>query len=136
MPELKWDDKYLVCVPRIDEQHKKLFSLINALGVAIIENKHEQIIDEVFEGLVDYVFTHFRTEEQILEEYGYPDLRQHKHEHKVFTRKIIKFRSDFKGGTNPKATSVMEYLVNWTHNHIIGTDLKYSSFFIEKGLKT
>lgn len=135
MVKLKWDNSYSVNNKQIDDQHKALFQLVNDLDQSIEEKKEEQVIGKILNDLASYFFTHFRTEEGILEEYGYPELDRHRKEHLGFTKKMMSYRHDFKEGDFSRAKGMVKYLSNWVVHHTKGIDMKYASFFTAKGLK-
>ena len=65
-PYLTWNDEiYSVGIRKMDEQHKQLVGLINALHNQR-DAKDRQFIDKVFATLVQYTANHFGDEEKIL----------------------------------------------------------------------
>jgi hemerythrin len=62
---IKWDDKYSMGIPMIDEGHKKFIDIINK-AVAIKENNgNPEEIKEVLNYMSNYSLTHFATEEAV-----------------------------------------------------------------------
>ena len=50
-------------VRRLDEQHQKLFALLNALHDAMRQGKGQALVQGTLRELTNYTVTHFRTEE-------------------------------------------------------------------------
>jgi len=81
MAYLEWNGKFSVQVAVLDEQHKKIFAMINDLD-ALRERKAEaRVVGGVLVKLLDYAHHHFSTEENSMAEAGYPDLEAHRLEH-------------------------------------------------------
>ena len=89
-----------------------------------------QIIDE----LAAYTIYHFQTEEKYMEQFRYPGLLSHKHEHETFVNKVDSFQKDYDAGKLGLSIEIMTFLRDWVINHIKGTDKKYSETFIKNGL--
>jgi hemerythrin len=135
MALIKWDDSFSVKVAEIDRQHQKLISMINELNDAMKQGKGKDILGKIVNGLISYTATHFKTEENYFERFGYPDADQHKKEHIAFVQKVSDFKDGFEKGKLSLSIEVMNFLSDWLQNHIKGTDKKYSQFFNGKGLK-
>ncbi len=86
---LEWDDKYSVGISIIDEEHKKLFGILNKVIVAKEHNGTPEELWEVLSEMTNYAHTHFRTEETYMKEFNYPEYQDHKEEHRGFSSKIF-----------------------------------------------
>ncbi len=132
---MEWEDNFSVGVEKIDNQHKKLVSMINTLYSAIREGKGRDVLDEIFSDLAAYVDEHFGTEEDYMEQYNYPGLVAHKREHDAFAKKVLDVYNEFREGKEVATVELMDFLKKWLKNHILGTDKKYAPFFKKVGLK-
>ena len=56
-----WDDKYLLGIPEIDSQHKKLIEIANELYdiASVSTDKYKQEMGTVLKKIVDYTVYHF-----------------------------------------------------------------------------
>ena len=66
---IEWNDKYSVNISLIDEQHKKLFEIINK---AVIAKKHRNVTKNVLgilDEMTEYALKHFETEEHYTKEF-------------------------------------------------------------------
>jgi hemerythrin len=134
MALFEWQDKYSVGVKEMDSQHLKLVELINQLYRVLLSNNPDEFLGEILLRLVEYAGIHFHSEEELLQEYGYPELEAHKKEHEAYVEKIISYHKQYKKGTLTLSAGVVNFLKDWLKNHITYTDKKYSAFLNEKGV--
>jgi hemerythrin-like metal-binding protein len=117
----EWKESYTVGDARMDAQHKGLIALINQLG-------DKAQVDDALRKLDRYVAEHFRAEERLLEESGYPDVEKHKEQHAVFEAWLENKRKEFDAGKGSESAhlDIQGYLKIWLVNHILFTDKAYS----------
>lgn len=130
MPLVSWSDEYSVCIREIDDQHKKLFDLLNELHSAMKEAKSKSVLGKVIRELVAYTEFHFSSEEILLQNCKYPNLSLHKLKHDEFTKKVKEFEQKYLDGSILLSQEIVQYLVNWLTSHIKETDKQYSMFII------
>lgn len=128
---MPWKDSYSVNVKSIDEQHKKLVSIINELNNAMLYEKGRSVIGKVLKDLVDYTVSHFDYEEKLMEKNGYSDLENHKKIHKDLLKTVGKFYDEFSSGEVEMSKDIMDFLKTWLSEHILGSDKKYSEIMIK-----
>ncbi len=132
---LEWSDKFSVGISIIDEEHKKLFDILNKVIVAKEHNGNPEELWEVLSEMTNYAHTHFRTEETYMKEFNYPEYQNHKEEHHEFAMKIIAYLEKLIKGDYQIVNEIIEYLKWWLVNHIQVTDKKYVVCFSENSLK-
>ena len=102
----------------------------NNLAVAVLEGNEDEVVQTVFEKLLDYTATHFKNEEALLKRHKYLDLDSHIKEHERLTKQVILLNRErhlrFTG-------NFIEFLESWLVNHILGTDMLYKDHLINKG---
>ncbi len=125
---ITWKDIYETGVPVIDDQHKNLIKLINDLYEAQKKGQGQLVIGNILDNLVDYTQKHFTAEEQLFENTAYPQIEDHKKEHAYFTGRINEFKSDQKSGNIILSLKTIDFLKDWTINHILGTDKEYTPY--------
>lgn len=129
----KWNDKYSVHVEEIDEQHKKLFEIINKT-IDVYEARSDNLLD-VLKELVDYVGYHFNTELQYMAEYDYPGYGDHNKEHTLFTQKVVEFLDKVDVDQNALVREMIIFMKDWYVNHVLNTDQKMGKFLAEEMAK-
>jgi hemerythrin len=135
MEKLIWDEKYSVHIKEFDDQHKKLFELLNSLNDAMRSGQGREVIGEIINGLIHYTQYHFAAEEKYFHEYGYANTEMHEKEHDDFVKKVSEFQKDYAEGKITLTLEVMQFLSQWVKHHILGTDQLYSEFLRSKGVK-
>ncbi len=132
---IEWEDKFSVGISMIDEEHKKLISIINR---AIHAKEHHSNPDEIEDVLIEmnnYALMHFKTEEDYMEEFDYPEYQSHKEEHDNFFIKNMSCFDKVIKGDYQIASEILEYLLQWLAKHIQVTDRQYIDCFKKNGLE-
>lgn len=73
----QWKDSYSVKVAALDNQHKKLFDLVNELHVAMSQGHGKDVAGDVLRRLIDYTVHHFSAEETLMQKHNFPGLIAH-----------------------------------------------------------
>ena len=136
MPLIEWTAELSVGIDSIDEQHKKLVNMINALNDAMLTNSSNELLGKIFTGLAAYTQKHFAYEENMFAEYGYTNSIEHKRQHGELIAQVVELKERFI--ENPQGTmsvDLMLFLKRWLTNHIMRTDKEYAEFLISKGVK-
>ncbi len=131
----KWENKYRVGISIIDEQHKKLFGIINKTIYAKEHSDDTEELKEVLEEMTNYALEHFGTEEAYMLEFNYPEYKHHNEEHYDFITKTIAYFDRVVNGDYHISNELLEYLKQWLVDHIQVTDRQYISCFKKNDLK-
>ena len=131
---LEWNDKYSVGISIIDEQHKKLFGLINKTFYVEGHGGSKIALMQIIEQMTDYAIKHFKAEESYMREFNYPEYHDHKKEHDGFFDKTLVFFDKVIKDDRHVSNELHEYLTQWLVNHIQGTDRQYIDCFKKNGL--
>lgn len=134
MAYIEWKSTYEVGFKAIDEQHIKLIQIMNELFDAQKKGTGQLMVNECLNELVDYTVYHFSTEEKLFEQYEYPKAQKHISEHQEFVDKIKNLKEEATKGNILLTLKTMEYLKDWTINHILGTDMEFGEFVREREL--
>jgi hemerythrin len=125
--EVIWSNAYSVGSALIDNQHKGLVEMTNALFRGC--DRHDEAISfmRAIQSAVNYAKIHFATEEKFMQMTEYPDSAVHKAEHEAFVTEVLKQVKNFEEG-NCTPLDFAFYLKNWLLNHIAISDKKYSPY--------
>ena len=132
---IEWDDKYSIGISIIDEQHKKLFGIINRTIYAKENSNDIEELKEVLEEMTEYALEHFETEEAYMTMFNYPEYEYHNEEHYGFITKTNEYFDRVVNGDYHISNELLEYLKQWLVSHIQITDRKYVDCFKKNGLK-
>lgn len=132
---IDWNNDLSVGIEEIDEQHKVLLNLINRLYQGIVQQTDVAVLQEIFNELVQYTVVHFAVEESLMRIFDYPTYDDHKHYHEELTKQVVDFHIKFKANRTPISMELLTFLRKWLTNHIMVEDKKYTTFFLERGLK-
>ncbi|MBI3644598.1 MAG: bacteriohemerythrin [Acidobacteriales bacterium] len=135
MPLMTWTDKLSVGIKAIDDDHKKLVSMVNELYGGIVAGHGKETLGKVLDELVNYTKFHFAREEGFFAKTGYPAAAAHKKEHDDLTKQVLDVQAKYKSGALATLSlEVMNFLKNWLVNHIQGSDQKYAPHLNAKGI--
>ncbi len=132
---IKWSTIYSVGVEKIDKQHKYLTEVINKLFNAFSEGKAETIIPEIITELSDYTHFHFKTEEEIFEQYQFPEKEAHILKHQEFIDNVGKWSEEIDQKKKDVHYDMMNYLKNWLLEHIQQDDKLYGKFLADNNIQ-
>ena len=131
-----WTDEYSVGISGIDNQHKKIIQLINMLSVEEGHEKQQEALHGALHELSDYVKVHLEYEEQLLERFEYPALVDHKKLHEGFLETISDLMYKVVINEEGSYKKLIDFLQEWWDHHILMEDMKYSEFFLSKGVSS
>ncbi|MEI6306223.1 MAG: bacteriohemerythrin [Deltaproteobacteria bacterium] len=126
MPLFTWSDKYSIGNDEIDNQHKKLFDILNKLFDICVGKNDVDTLEAALDDLVSYTDYHFKFEEQHMRDVGYKKIGKHIVEHDYFKNEIIfakRRQAQNKSNTDNK---LIEFLSNWLIQHVTEEDRKYA----------
>jgi len=135
MVKMVWRDAYSTGIRVIDEDHKMLFSIINNLVDEIDSGStlDSRKISSVLEALNAYVASHFTREERFLEQFGYPELANHRHSHDALRNQLGTISNDYR--TDPDSIDLQAlsmFLMKWLSEHILKSDMDYVPYLLGK----
>ena len=128
MALINWSEAFEVGIPEVDEQHKKLVAIVNALHEAMLKGQARETMGKALEEVVDYTVYHFATEERLFAEKQYPRAAAHKHLHDELTATAKKLRADVASGKSVISHEVMRFLRDWLQQHIMSEDKAFGRF--------
>lgn len=125
------DDTLVTGNQLIDEQHRELIGRINDL--LIQAENHTEKLDAIkmLDHLADYTEYHFKAEEQLQEEIGYPGIEEHKKRHEELrqtVKELYEMLEEQEGPTQAFVDQVNVQIVDWLYRHIKGFDRSVAEF--------
>ena len=115
----------------IDEQHKELIGRINKLINACENGVCQLEAIRMLDFLSDYTDFHFREEEALQEQVGYPGLKEHKERHDEFRKAVDELHEmlvEEEGPSDRFTKAVQDNVAELFYRHIKGYDSSVASF--------
>ena len=125
-----WRHQYCTGNAQIDNQHRKIFSLIEKIRLSVIEGSRqtEQGISTVKE-LVEYANLHLDTEEKAMTRCDFPFIEQHSELHRRYRQQIAIYIKRCKNLDDPVINDIFDFLKFWWTNHILSADKQLAAYF-------
>lgn len=122
---LAWDDKYGCGIDKVDDQHKKLFEMVNKFEEDIKAGSGERAFRSALVFLAGYVKNHFGFEEECMEKHGCPVAEQNMNAHRKFleTYKAFEEKLGREGFTWDNLRELHTTMENWLIGHICKVDV-------------
>jgi|SRR5271169_3878052 len=123
-------------VPEIEQQHQVLVNMVNKLNDAVKSNESRKDIYRIIDDIISYTYFHFEFEEQLMDQYGYPEIKAHKDKHKQLIQDALhlKEKLDFVG-----EHQFMEWFNHWPFANILAhiqyADKQIEDYIIQNGVK-
>ena len=89
--DFSWRPAFSVGEPELDDQHRRLFSLIGKIDEAAWSPESCPDAPALVVELADFARLHFETEEAFMRRGGYPELAAHSREHESLLRDVAAF---------------------------------------------
>jgi hemerythrin len=133
-PVFEWREQYSVHIQAMDNHHKKLFKNANNLFYAIEQGRAKTAIKTTLDFLVNYSDIHFKAEEELMEQYGFPDYETHRKKHVHLAEQVNDLQNRFQSDEIKIDMTFIDFFKGWIINHILSEDRKYSMFLNQKGV--
>lgn len=127
-PYFPFEDKYLVGVETLDNQHKQIVHLLNDLHGLVIAKKTWDTQLELITRLVNLTKTHFATEEQVLRVHKYPGYFRHRAAHEGLARNLVEYRGRIVRRERELNVEYVDLMKLWLVDHFAEFDLPYVGF--------
>ncbi len=125
MREIIWKSNYDIGVPEIDSQHRMFLRLVKKIREeregGVVNEKMKRLLRE----LIKYAEYHFCSEENIMFESDYPELKEHSRIHEELIaelrNRVFALHFDISD-----YDSLENFLVDWFFNHVVDDDREFA----------
>ena len=124
MPLIDWNDALSVGYRPIDADHMLLAELVNELHDDLLAGSGMTLIEAGFHRIARHTANHFRHEERLMAQSGFPDSRNHTLAHQQLETQIADLLRQVDAGEPVFTLELVEFLKNWLLNHILTMDKK------------
>ena len=126
-----FDDSLITGNKMIDSQHKELIERINNLLIKA-ENKPDKVDSiKMLDHLAEYTEFHFKEEENLQKEIGYPGMAEHLKKHEELrqsVQELYDMLEEQEGPTDAFVEQVRKKVLEWLLSHIQGFDRSVAEY--------
>lgn len=124
MEQISWTDDLRTGNALIDDDHRKLFDLVNALCETMAKPQPNDVMGNAMNDLVVYTKAHFGREQAEMQRIQYVASRAHTSEHIKLINQIVELTATLAAGGRINVPAVASFLREWLLNHIKTADMK------------
>lgn len=131
---LTWSHECIVGVQAMDDQHGILMDTLNDLRIMLLRGASHREVSLQLERLIDFTQMHFQSEEQLLQQQGFPELEGHcAAHHNLLSRLYVALEHVNREG-DVHLSSLLEFLPSWYLEHVEKLDHPYGTWLNERGV--
>ena len=127
MALIKWKKEYEIGVTKLDNQHKKIIEIVNEVIKQQFTPANENEIEEILNGLQDYIREHFKTEEEYMLKHQYSGYEEQRNEHNQFIDRLFEAQKEYSKTGRVTSINICNFVWDWFSQHILVVDKKLSN---------
>ncbi len=124
---LEWSPDFELGHGGIDDQHRQLVELTNALRMCMGRCIGRDELGQVLASLAQHTDAHFSEEEQLMAQLGYPGLDEHRANHLAFSRRVRDAHQRHHDGELIEFSS-LRVIQAWLVEHMERADREFGRF--------
>lgn len=132
MTVLHLEEKLRTGIAVIDEQHAGLIAIHVEIEAGFDSQRPPHHTIELMARLYQQSCLHFETEETIMEEFGFPDLEEHRAEHQQLIERLRSIILKYRQSGDAITPDMAEFIRSWILEHIEREDLVFAAFAAER----
>ncbi len=129
---VEWSADREIGHPVIDEQHRKLFVSANEFADTLKKDRNFSHAGPMIDFLDEYVRIHFKSEEEIMEDSGYPFLDAQKDQHERFFQHFGRLKNEIQQDTGTDwhflLFRIQLLVMDWLVHHTSKADKHFGRF--------
>ena len=141
----QWDESWNIGIAEIDQQHRHLLGLAERLGRSIVRSNElatlASVLQEidtvavVLRELDEYASYHYRTEEEYMRRFEYPEYARHCEEHVQSTRRIHELVLRSQQSRHRFSLELAEFFDVVWRTHVLDFDRRLGEFLRARGVR-
>ena len=131
---LTWSHDCIIGVQAMDDQHGILMDTLNELRRMLVRGTNRRDISLQLERLIEFTQMHFHSEEQLLQQQGFPGFDEHRTAHHALLARLYTALEQVNRDEPVHFSSVLEFLPSWYHEHVEEVDQPYGQWLNERGV--
>jgi hemerythrin len=130
---IEWVDEMATGIVTIDRQHQFLIDTLQQANERLLQDENYVLLGVIVKDLLSYALTHFESEEELMQRYGYEaacseDAQAHVAQHRDFSRRMVALRDQLREGREVLRIEVLQFLNRWLREHVLGIDRRLGEF--------
>ena len=105
--------KYSMGVKALDEHDAEFIDGLNQLHAAMLKGQAQRVAGPLFKKLMDQMYNHFSTEEQLMKDSKFPGLAEHSAEHRALAAKVEAFVARYEQGDQTMYPQLLRFGRDW-----------------------
>ena len=134
MTLLTWNHACTVGVRAMDDQHGILMDAMNELRLAVVHGCGREQISQLLDRLIEFTRMHFWSEEQLMEQSGFPGLAEHRAQHHSILAQMLQSAHRVQYGEGVELRPMLCSLRDGYLEHIEALDRQYGPWLNERGV--
>jgi len=131
---LTWNHADAVGVRAMDDQHGILIDTMNELRAAVMRGCGREQVSAVIDQLIEFTRMHFWSEEQLMEQAGFPGLSDHRAEHHRILAEMLQAAHRVQYGEGMQMRLLLELVHELFAGHVERMDRAYGPWLNERGV--
>jgi hemerythrin len=132
---LTWNHASTVGVRAMDDQHSILIDTMNELRVVVERGRCREEVSAELDRLIEFTRMHFWSEEQLMEQSGFPGLAAHRAEHHSILARMLQSAHRVQYGAGVQLHPLLYSLRDLYLEHMAGLDQEYGPYLNERGVE-
>jgi hemerythrin-like metal-binding protein len=136
---VRWDTDLSIGNPVIDAQDRAIFRLVNEIDELWRCGASAAQLRRIADTASRVLEVHFRCEERMLAEVGYPDLARHAAEHREMLDDLASIRAQLnrRAGVHAGYSGLLlsNFILGVTVGHVVNTDSDYCRYIADETAK-
>jgi len=122
MAYFDWNKDFETGIASVDQQHKRLISLVNQIHDAVEAGQGDDKISETLNALVDYTRFHFSDEEEFMAGIPDYDIAVHQRHHQAFVEELTAMMLSYGHSGKLTGMQLATFLKGWLMEHFLKED--------------
>jgi hemerythrin len=114
----RWHESMETGYPKVDNQHRALYELVNDLNASSMLGASQERETDALSRIVRYASQHFATEEELMRRFDYSGMAEHCAVHAEFAEAVQGLVAARATGKGHSMRELAEFMENWLATHV------------------
>jgi hemerythrin len=125
---VEWDNALSTGIESVDNDRKKLLSLINQLQTAAHYTTDNSSVDESLIQLIEHTKQYLSNEENLMKDCSCKDLKSCKRQHAIMLSSIDDLLTEYNSNKKQNINKIVLFIKTWLINHIYESSTGFSLY--------